>query len=141
MIAMEDVKKSVIALIKPLSITIYAKEIKEGFKTPCFFIKATLVNSEMMTINFSENEVTVEIIYMSQTETDLENVKMNDILRSIFSQVMAINDRKLLPQKLRSDTEEYVLNFKFDLKYLDGVQSNIQALPSASKVIINLNGE
>ena len=141
MIAMEDVKKSAILLIKPLNITVYGKEIKEGFKTPCFFVKASLVNSEMVTKNFTENEVAVEIIYISQSETDLENVKMNDTLRSIFSQVIAINDRKLLPQKLRSDTEEYVLNFKFDLKYLDGVQNNDPAQPSASKVVINLTGE
>lgn len=138
MIKAVDIKKAVISLIKPLNITVYGKEIKQGFSTPCFFVQLMPIESDWVTQNFSENSYTIEILYFSQSETDLENVQMYDTLTSIFSQPIAINGRKILPKKIRSDTEDYVLSFKFDMNYYDAIPNNDPVQPMASKVQINL---
>lgn len=140
MITLEEIKKSVISLIKPLNIAVYGKSIKQGFKTPCFFVQLMPIESNTVTRNFSENTYTVEIVYFSENETDLENVRMYDNLRGIFSKTIAINERNILPQKLRYDTEDYVMSFRFDLSFYDDIPNNTPAADPAGEVIINLKG-
>lgn len=140
MITAENIKEAVISLIKPLNIKVYGRNIKQGFKTPCFFMQTMPIETNTVTRNFSENAYTIEIVYFSENETDLENVRMYDTLKGIFSKTMAINGRKILPQKIRTDTEEYVMSFRFDISFYDEIPNDTPAADPAGEVVINLKG-
>ena len=42
-LSLKDIKKSIIDKLKNFDVKIYADEVKEGFNTPCFFVKCRKV--------------------------------------------------------------------------------------------------
>lgn len=118
MIKLEDLKKTIIALLKSQGLKTYDNGIKQGYKRPCFFVQLMPIKSNLSTINYSENEVTVEIVYFSENESDLENIKMYDTLYSIFSKPIDVNGRKRLPTDIRTSIDDDDnMSFRFDIEY------------------------
>lgn len=147
MIKIFDIKVAIVSLLEQLNIEVYGNEIKEGFDRPCFFVQIMPISNDTVTKNFSENKITVEIMYFSENETDIENVQMHDSLSSIFSKSIGINDRKILPKKIRSETEVEdlmsfnSLSFRFDINYYDEIPNNDPVITPASKLSLTMKEE
>ena len=149
MITMLEIKEAIVSLLKSNNPGIngpYGSEIKKGFTRPCFFVQIMPISSEIATKNYSENVVTVEIMYFSSGGTDLENVKMHDTLYSLFSVPLVIGDRKILPRNIRSETVHdnamgyNSMSFKIDLNYYNEVPNNKHTTETMSKLTLNLKG-
>lgn len=149
MITMLGIKEAVVSILKSNNPGIngpYGSEIKKGFIRPCFFVQIMPISSEIATKNYSENVVTVEIMYFSSGGTDLENVKMHDTLSSLFSVPLIIGDRKILPRNIRSEVVDdnamgyNSMSFKFDLNYYNEIPNNKPAPETMSKLTLNLKG-
>ncbi|MDP4147463.1 MAG: hypothetical protein Q8936_23845, partial [Bacillota bacterium] len=122
MITIENIQTSVIDALKTQNLTIYGSEAKADYIKPCFFVQVVSVLSEPVTRNFTENSVTVQILFCSKDGTDIENIRMQDTLNSIFSKELNIGDRKLLPRNFISGTDsDNSLSYNFDLNYLNEI--------------------
>ncbi|OPJ58442.1 phage tail terminator family protein [Clostridium oryzae] len=141
MITLEKIKKSVVSALKSQKLKIYGTEIDEGFKRPCFFVQIVGLGSEIVNRNFCENLYTVEIAYFSVDKTDIENAKMYDVLRTIFSEALIVEDRSLICRKLRmSIVEDHVMSFKFDLSFYDKTRETTSDADIAEKLNLNIKG-
>lgn len=99
------------------------------------------IKSNLATVNYSENEVTIEIVYFSEKKTDLENIKMYDILYDIFSKPIDINGRKRLAMDIRSDTDDNNnMSFKFDIEYNNEVLNRRNNVDMMENINLNLEG-
>nr|DAF51914.1 MAG TPA: tail completion protein [Siphoviridae sp. ctOb14] len=123
MITLVNIKKAINEVLKTNfpDAKLYAREIEEGFIRPSFFTQLIPATSEYETRNFTSNKLTVIINYFSKDETDLANVKMYDSLRQAFGMNLQIQGRHLIPRDIRADETDGVLQYEFDLDYLDDV--------------------
>ncbi|MCD3223940.1 phage tail terminator family protein [Clostridium botulinum] len=102
---------------------IYDAEVTQGFKRPCFFINLIVDKDDNETIHLNEKNILVSINYFSKNKTQLENLEMYEILKKSFSLPLQIDDRKILPSKISTESKAYesnrFLQFSFWLKYYD----------------------
>ena len=124
MLGYEMIKKGVIGMIKPLGINIIASDMRSGFKKPAFFVQLMPI-SEDSDCDISLNILTINIHYFSDDKTDLDNLKMLTKLRKIFVNCVEFEDRSLTIYDKRYELDENILQFKFDLKYTEGVEKEI----------------
>lgn len=119
-----DIKKSINNVLKTnfSNLKIYAGEIVEGFKRPCFFTQVLPVSTEYDTTNFTSNKTMIVINYFSKDKTDLENIKMYDDLKKAFGMTLKVNNRSFLLHDIRADIADGVLQFKFDLDYFADIE-------------------
>lgn len=103
----------------------YADDVQEGYERPCFFVQMFPVTFDYATINYASIGLVVVINYFSKNKTQLENLKMHDALKEAFGRSLQVNNRYLHLQNIRSDEVDGVLQFKFDLEYLEGVEKDL----------------
>jgi hypothetical protein len=68
----------------------------------------------------SKRLITVNIHYFSNDKTDIDNLKMNDLLDKTFINYLSVGDRILTLYEKRSEIDE-ILQFKFELRYTEEV--------------------
>ena len=119
-----SIKKSINQVLKANfpDIKLYAGEVKEGFKRPSFFTSIIPFLSNYETTNFTSNKLMVVINYLSENETELENIKMHDELKKAFGMKLKADHRSFLLKDIRSDIADGALQFKFDLNYFVGIE-------------------
>jgi hypothetical protein len=147
MLTLVGIKSSINKLlIDKFAYPIYGREVQEGFKRPSFFVEILPSNSNLETQNFNSNKLIVIITYFQEMQqgkiySDLDNIKMYDSLRSLFSAGLRVLDRHLTPQNIRSDyadTNKDILQFSFDLNYFDTTGWVINTEPTATDVVMGL---
>lgn len=122
MIGYVDIKKSVIDVLKLNvgTVKVVANEEMSGFKPPAFFVQIMPINDTPYR-DYEEKLLTVNIHYFSAEKTDLANLKMLDQLNMAFFNVLKIGDRTITLKNKRHQIIDNVLQFKFDLEFLNDV--------------------
>ena len=120
MIGFVDIKKSVIDVLKAKvsTIKIVANEELSGFKPPAFFVQMLPI-SDSPSIDYEEKIMSVNIHYFSAEKTDLANLKMLDQLNTVFFNVLQLGDRAITLKSKRHQLVDNVLQFKFELEFLN----------------------
>lgn len=130
MIGYVDIKKAVIDALKlkVSGVKAVANEELSGFKPPAFFVQLMPIN-DTAHIDYEEKLLTVNIHYFSAEKTDLANLKMLDQLNMVFFNLVRIGDRVITLQGKRHQIIDNVLQFKFELEFLNDVD------------VVEINGE
>lgn len=117
------IKKSIIDTlkVKASGISVLANEELSGFKPPAFFIQLLPI-SDTPGIDYEEKLLTVNIHYFSDEKTDLANLKMIDQLNVAFFNTVKIGDRTITLKGKRHQIIDNVLQFKFELEFLNDVE-------------------
>lgn len=116
---------------------VYLDEVKEGFESPCFFLKALKATSPY-TKYLNHNRITIYITFFSEKgSTPAEQLyQIQDDLNDMFFKVLFIKNRALQPENLsyeiQGDDSDIVF-FSFDLNYYDGI-----AKPEPEELMNNL---
>ena len=119
-----DLKKSINGVLKTnfSPVKLHSSEATEDFKRPAFFTQVIPVISEYDTVNFTSNSVMVVINYFSKKGTELENLIMYEDIKKAFGMTLKVNQRSFLLRNIRSEIVDGVLQFRFDLDYLVGIE-------------------
>ena len=130
MIGYVDIKKSVIDVLKlkASAVKVVATEELSGFDKPAFFAQIMPI-SDTPSIDYEENLLSINIHYFSSEKTDNANLKMLDQLNRAFFNTLKIGDRVITLSNKRHQIADNVLQFKFDLEFLNDVD------------IVEINGE
>jgi hypothetical protein len=66
---------------------IYGEKVEQGLKKPCFFI--TVLPGDFSDLNKSmqQREITIDIQYLSEEETNAKNIEMADLLNDLFQKI------------------------------------------------------
>jgi len=125
-----DIKKSIIDVLKAKANTIkvVANEELSGFSKPAFFVQMMPI-SDTASIDYEEKLLSINIHYFSSEKTDFANLKMLDQLNKAFFNTLKIGDRVITLQGKRHQIVDNVLQFKFDLEFLNDVD------------VVEVNGE
>ena len=121
--------------------TIYAAEVTEGFRRPCFFTQILMPTSSHETINLTYNRRIVIINYFSENGTELENMAMYSRLEQLFGMKLKVKDRLLTVQNIRGDIVDRVLQFKFDLNYYVEFKGKTDVYEIMQELEFNQRGE
>lgn len=123
MIDMLDIKKAINLLLKDTGIKTRDNGTKEGFKRPSFFVQILpITGTDLLKSNTLENSYMIEINYFSKEQTQLDNLKMSEILKKKVFPYIQIKDRKFVPKSVRNEDIEGVLSFRFNLNWLDSLE-------------------
>lgn len=125
MLTLIDINKAINRTLKDNipDVKIYDKESVEGFKKPTFFTAVIPLSTEHETVNFTSNKVMVVINYFNgkDKQKEADNLKMHSKLLEIFGLSIKVLDRSITLRNIRSETIEGILQFKFDLHYMDSM--------------------
>ncbi|MHB9947327.1 hypothetical protein CF095_18480 [Clostridium botulinum] len=139
MINILDIKKSINAKLKDIKdVKIYGSEVKEGFVRPSFFVQLFVESNDLFSYDITENYMTAEIVYFGKEKTGLENLKMYEQLKKSFSLPLELNDRKILPRKIRADFND-VLSFRFNLNFYDDAYIGKEKLEPIDNIELDIN--
>lgn len=124
MVLYQDIAKAVTMVIKEAfpDVPIYGDEVREGYKTPSFFIGIMPVSSINHTKSIKEEQLLITISYFSNTSESLKNYKVMQELKVAFGQVLSVDNRKFTIQE--TNTEEVgedgnIYQFTFDINYYE----------------------
>ncbi|NEZ47963.1 hypothetical protein FDF74_12300 [Clostridium niameyense] len=122
MIDILDIKKSINNLLKDTGIKSIDNGSKEGFKRPSFFVQILPIGgTDLLKSTTLENSYIIEINYFSKSQTQLDNLKMSETLKTKVFPYITIKDRKITPRNVRSEDIDSVLSFKLNLSWLDAL--------------------
>lgn len=77
------------------SYTIYGKEVKEGFKTPSFFVEILDKGSRAETRNYAAGSFTIKITYLQEEKDELDQLKKVDEIKELFGMIFKVGGRRL----------------------------------------------
>lgn len=147
MISLSDIKSSINQLlINQFSYKVYGREVVKGFVRPSFFVEFLQSGTDFETQNFTSNKLTVIITYW-QVESqyngysDLENIKMFDSLKNLFSMNLQVLTRVLHPQNYRMNymgENQDIFQMSFDIDYLDDTGRQMNTEPTMETLTLNL---
>ncbi|KEI18206.1 phage tail terminator family protein [Clostridium haemolyticum] len=130
MIDLVDIKKAINDLLKDTGIKTIDNSVKEGFKRPSFFVQILPISgTDLLKSDTLKNSYMVEINYFSKEKTQLDNIKMSDILKKKVFPYINIKERKLVPLNVRSTEIDGILSFRFNLNWLDSLEDKKQYPP------------
>ena len=129
MVLYQDVAKAVTMVIKEAfpNVPIYGDEVREGYKTPSFFIGIMPVSSINHTKSIKEEQLLITVSYFSHTTESLKNYKVMQELKVAFGQVLSVDNRKFTieemnTEKVGEDGDIYQLTF--DINYYELVSTD-----------------
>ena len=124
MVLYQDIAKAVTMVIKEAfpNVPIYGDEVREGYKTPSFFIGIMPVSSINHTKSIKEEQLLITISYFSNTTESIKNYQVMQELKAAFGQVLGVDNRKFTIQetnteKVGEDGDIYQLTF--DINYYE----------------------
>ncbi len=103
---------------------VYSDEVKEGYKTPSFFVELiSTVTTE--TVNFCSVKLSVIITYLpSLRQPALEVMDMEDRLREAFGMVLKVGNRQLKITSLqgaKTGEDNDIVQVTLTIDYLDSM--------------------
>lgn len=121
-----EVLKNIIGLLtKEFSCKVYADEVKEDFKKPCFFIAATSLMTPQ-TVNWMKKELTVALTYYPKDseKNEITYLDVVDRVQSLFQVGVKAGGRYLKIGTVEDDRvgeEDDVLQITITIPYLEQV--------------------
>lgn len=133
MIDFTDIVKSVIDVLKSdFKLPVYANEVKEGYKEPCFFVRIYPVSSDTETRNHMRTDLRIEVSYYSDTDDTVANMEIVQRIRKAFGITLKTNDRTLTIHDTEVDKiDDDIYEFTFSTSYLELV--NFDTEPEVAK--------
>ncbi|MGE7828967.1 phage tail terminator family protein [Paenibacillus sp. NPDC093718] len=128
MLTLKQIVKSITTQLntKFPEINVTSRDIKEGFERPSFFVEIDN-NSSSSGLFVIEKSKTIRIYYFPSDmyENELELLQMQDDLAEVFNLTVKIEDRTITLDETVSVVTDGVLQFEFDLNYLDSNKSTV----------------
>lgn len=109
----------------PPEYKIYGKEIKEGYKAPCFFTEILDRGGKAETKNFAKGGFTIKIIYFQAEKNELDQLEKVDEIKDLFGLIFCVGDRKLTIGDFSHDyIGEYqdILQINIEIDYKENTQ-------------------
>lgn len=119
-----DVLKHIIAMLTAeFNCKVYADEVREDFRKPCFFIAATSVMTPKMT-NWMQKELTVRLVYYPKDAEKNEITYMDvvDRVQMLFPVGIQTSDRFLKIESIEDDRvgeEDDILAMTIVIPYIE----------------------
>lgn len=137
-----DIKKAINTALKTSfpEIDINAGEIKEGFKRPSFFTQIIPVLREFETQCYTSNKVLVVVNYFPKKNVELDSLKMMNSLQQTFGMTLKVGNRVLTLQNIRSSIVDEIVQFKFDLDYLENIAKK-ETTTVMGEILTNIRGD
>jgi len=93
-------------------------DIKSGFKTPAFFVQLMPITENDFN-GYSIKFMLICIYYFSDLKTNEDNMSMVDKLSKVFKNKVNVEDRILEVSDKKIHLSDNVLQFKFNLEFMD----------------------
>lgn len=121
MITLELLQQTISSLIRAgfINHQIYAGDVTEGLKRPCFFVQIIPVTSDYETTMLDLNQYMVVIDYFGKEGTTLENIRTRDKLKTTIGRIIRVSNRCFTPLGSRSELIDGRLQYRFDLRFYD----------------------
>ena len=141
MISLVSIKKAIVSKLKKIGIAIMSNDIRSGFAKPAFFVQLMPISNDSYN-GYQERIITVNIHYFSEDKTDLDNLKMDDKLNSLFVKTLKVNELSLPIYEKRSEIDDNILQFKFDLRFTEctpiPIDEEVEEYENMEELYINL---
>ena len=141
MISLVSIKKAIVSKLKKIGIPIISSDIRSGFAKPAFFVQLMPISNDSYN-GYQERIITVNIHYFSEDKTDLDNLKMDDKLNSLFVTTLKVNELSLPIYEKRSEIDDNILQFKFDLRFTEctpiPIDEEVEEYENMEELYINL---
>lgn len=98
---------------------IYDELVKQGFKTPCFFIKVIPITTQNLGI-YKERTITIDIQYFSEDGTYEKNYIVLEELENMFIGILNVEDRNFTIENAEHEIVDNVLHFMITLNFVEG---------------------
>ena len=122
MIKQRDIIKAVTKILKDnFGYKVYADEVVECFKPPCFFLKI-IKNSSTETMNLIKNNISVIITFIAAAKSSLVYMDTEDKIQELFQLGFQLNSRYLSTKDInyqRVGEENDFLQAALDFEYYD----------------------
>lgn len=133
MVLYQDIAKAVTMVIKEAfpSVPIYGDEVREGYKTPSFFIGIMPVSSINHTKTIKEEQLLITVSYFSNTTESLKNYRVMQELKAAFGQVLSVDNRKFTIQETNTEKvgeDGDIYQFTFDINYYELASSELDSV-------------
>ena len=130
MVLYQDIAKAVTMVIKKAfpGVPIYGDEVREGYKTPSFFIGIMPVSSINHTKSIKEEQLLITVSYFSNTTESLKNYRVMQELKTAFGQVLSVDNRKFTIQETNTEKvgeDGDIYQFTFDINYYELASSEL----------------
>lgn len=130
MVLYQDIAKTVTMVVKEAfpEIPIYGDEVREGYKTPSFFIGIMPVSSINHTKSIKEEQLLITVSYFSNTSESLKNYRVMQELKTAFGQVLSVDNRKFTIQETNTEKvgeDGDIYQFTFDINYYELASSEL----------------
>jgi hypothetical protein len=122
MITYKDIKTAIVSkLDTEFGIEIQSSDVSEGFQRPSFFVSFDNV-SKSSTPDHVEKSMTILINYFPSDRYDysLEVLDITERLETLFDLKFPVLDRQINIVEVQSVVTDGVLEFSFDIEYLEG---------------------
>ena len=124
MVLYQEIARAVTMVIKGAfpNVPIYGDEVREGYKTPSFFIGIMPVNSINHTKAIKEEQLLITVTYFSDTTESLKNYRVMQELKVAFGQVLGVENRKFTIQEMNTEKvgeDGDIYQFTFDINYYE----------------------
>ena len=124
MVLYQDIAKAVTMVIKGAfpNVPIYGDEVREGYKTPSFFIGIMPVSSINHTKSIKEEQLLITVSYFSNTTESLRNYRVMQELKVAFGQVLSVDNRTFTIQEINTEKVGEagdIYQFTFDINYYE----------------------
>ncbi len=116
---MSSIRKAIFQLLKSEfpTHTLYGEKVPQGLKKPCFFITFLPVSTTKLSKYQQQREVTIDIQYLSQEETNEKNIEMGDMLTDLFQQIN-FDGYSINVTEMRYEIVDDILHFFIDLNFI-----------------------
>lgn len=124
----------------PQKYKIYGKEIREGYKEPCFFTEILDRGSSAETKNFAKGGFTVKITYFQEVKNESDQLEKADEIKDLFGLFFCVGDRKLTVGEFSYDyIGEYqdILQISIEIDYKENTQKEDTA-PMAKEIDVGV---
>ena len=124
MVLYQDIAKAVTMVIKGAfpNVPIYGDEVREGYKTPSFFVGIMPVSSINHTKSIKEEQLLITVSYFSNTSETLRNYQVMQKLKAAFGQVLSVDNRRFTIQETNTEKvgeDGDIYQFTFDINYYE----------------------
>jgi len=124
MVLYQDIAKAVTMVVKEAfpDVPIYGNEVREGYKTPSFFIGIMPVSSINHTKSIKEEHLLITVSYFSNTTESLKNYRVMQDLKVAFGQVLGVDNRRFTIQETNTEKvgeDGDIYQFTFDINYYE----------------------
>lgn len=133
MVLYQEIAKAVTMVIKEAfpNVPIYGDEVREGYKTPSFFIGIMPVSSINHTKSIKEEQLLITVSYFSNTTESLKNYRVLQELKVAFGQVLSVDNRRFTIQETNTEKvgeDGDIYQFTFDINYYELASSESDSL-------------